>query len=140
MQEDKRGIHTVRDYKYHFVWMTKYHYQVLGGEVGQRCRELLRKIAISKEIIIHADSINRDHAHMMIGIPPQLLVSRAVQYLRRKSSRLLLSKSKVLRKRYWCQLWAGYWVASSVIVTDEVWKEYIENQQPPESDDDYNVV
>ena len=25
-------------------------------------------------------------------------------------------------------------------VTDDVWKEYIENQQAPEPDDDFNVV
>jgi putative transposase len=47
-----------------------------------------------------------------------------------------------LRKRYWGQhLWAqGYWVATSGNVTDEVWKRYIEEQKPPEPDDDFNVV
>ena len=34
------------------VWTTKYRYQVLGGDVGQRCRELLREIARSKEMVI----------------------------------------------------------------------------------------
>ena len=89
---------------------------------------------MSKEMIIYAGSINRDHIHMLIGIPPQLSVSRAVQYLKGKSSHKLLSEYKVLRKRYWGQhLWArGYWVASSGNVTDEVWKEYIKNQTPPE--------
>jgi len=142
MQEYKRGSHTVWDCKYHLVWTTKYRYQVLGGEVGQRCRELLREIAMSKEMIIYAGSINRDHVHMLIGIPPQLSVSRAVQYLKGKSSHMLLSEYKALRKRYWGQhLWArGYWVASSGNVTDEVWKEYIKNQQPPEPDDDFTVV
>ena len=82
MQEYKRGSHTVWDCKYHLVWTTKYRYQVLGGEVGLRCRELLREIAMSKEMIIYAGSINRDHVHMLIGIPPQLSVSRAVQYLK----------------------------------------------------------
>jgi len=38
-------------------------------------------------------------------------------------------------------LWArGYWVATSGNVTDEVWKEYIANQTPPEPDDDFKVV
>ena len=78
MQEYKRGSHTVWDCKYHLVWTTKYRYQVLGGEVGRRCRELLREIAMSKEMIVYAGSINRDHVHMLIGIPPQLSVSRAV--------------------------------------------------------------
>ena len=63
MENYKRGSHTVWDCKYHLVWTTKYRYQVLGGEVGQRCRELLREIAISKEMLIYAGSINRDHVH-----------------------------------------------------------------------------
>jgi putative transposase len=97
---------------------------------------------MSKEMVIYAGSINRDHVHMLIGIPPQISVSRAVQYLKGKSSHRLLSEYKALRKRYWGQpLWArGYWVASSGNVTDEVWKEYIKNQQPPEPDDDFTVV
>jgi len=142
MKDYKRGSHTVWDCKYHLVWTTKYRYQILGGDVGQRCRELLREIAMSKEMHIYAGSINRDHVYMLIGIPPQLSVSRAVQHLKGKSSHRLLTEYKVLRKRYWGQhLWArGYWVASSGNVTDEVWKEYIKNQQPPEPDDDFTVV
>lgn len=142
MENYKRGSHTVWGCKYHLVWTTKYRYQVLSGEVGQRCRELLREIAISKEMLIYAGSINRDHVHMLIGIPPQLLVSRAVQYLKGKSSHRLLSEYKQLKKRYWGQhLWArGYWVVTSGNVTDEVWKEYIENQKPPEPDDHFEVV
>ena len=108
MKDYKRGSHTVWDCKYHLVWTTKYRYQVLVGDVGQRCRELLREIAMSKEMHIYAGSINRDHVHMLIGIPPQLSVSRAVQYLKGKSSHRLLTEYKVLRKRYWGQhLWAG---------------------------------
>jgi hypothetical protein len=38
-------------------------------------------------------------------------------------------------------MWArGYWVATSGNVTDEVRKRYIEEQKPPEPDDDFNVV
>ena len=79
---------------------------------------------------------------LLISIPPQLSVSRAVQYLKGKSSHRLLSEYKALRKRYWGQhLWArAYWVASSGNVTDEVWKDYIKNQKPPEPDDDFTAV
>jgi putative transposase len=79
---------------------------------------------------------------MLIGIPPHISVSRAVQYLKGKSSHKLLSEFAGLRKRYWGQhLWGrGYWVSTSGNVTDEVWKRYIEEQKLPESDDDFNVV
>ena len=91
---------------------------------------------MSKEMVIYAGSINRDHVHLLIGIRPQLSVSRVVQYLKGMSEYI------ALRKRYWGQyLWArGWWVTSSGNVTDEVWKVYIKNQEPPEPDDDFTVV
>ena len=142
MEFYKSGSHTVWDCKYHIVWTTKYRYQVLGGDVGLRCRELIREISRSKEIVIHAGSVNRDHIHLLLSIPPNVSVSKAVQFLKGKSSHKLLSEFPTLRKRYWGQhLWArGYWVASSGNVTDEVWKEYIKYQKPPEPDDDFHVT
>jgi len=124
MQNYKSGGHTIWDCKYHLVRVTKYRYPVLDGDVGLRCRGLLREIARSKEMIIYVGSINRDHVHMLIEIPPNLSVSKAVQFLKGKSSYKMLGEFPQQRKRYWGQhLWVrGYWVASSGNVTDEVWK------------------
>lgn len=112
------------------------------GDVGLRARELLREISRSHEMSIHAGAINRDHVHMLLSIPPHLSVSRAVQYLKGKSSHKLLSEYQSLRKRYWGQhLWSrGYWAATSGNVTDEIWKKYIEDQKPEEPDDNFKVV
>ena len=66
MEAYRSGSHTVWDRKYHLVWTTKYRYDVLGGDVGGRCRELLREIARSKEMVIYAGSINRDHVHSVL--------------------------------------------------------------------------
>lgn len=142
MKDYKSASHSVWDCKYHLVWITKYRYPVLVGDVGERTRELLREIARSLEMTIYAGAINRDHVHMLISIPPYLSVSKAVQYLKGKSSHRLLSEFPGARKRYWGQhLWGrGYWVASSGNVTDEVWKKYIEDQKPEMPDDNFKVV
>jgi hypothetical protein len=34
--------HAVWEIKYHLVWITKYRYKVLRGEVAERARDLLR--------------------------------------------------------------------------------------------------
>ena len=81
------------------MWVTKYRHAVLGGDVGLRCRELLRETAIAHEMVVHAGSVNRDHVHMLVSIPPSLSVSRAVQYLKGRSSHKLLSEFGILRKR-----------------------------------------
>lgn len=115
---------------------------MLVGDIGQRTRELLREISRSMELVIYAGAINRDYVHMLIGIPPHISVSKAVQYLKGKSSHKLLSEFPSLKKRYWGQhLWGReYWVSSSGDVTDEVWKKYIEEQKPEDPDDNFHVV
>jgi putative transposase len=90
MEAYKRGSHTVWDCKYHVVRVTKYRFPVLGGDVGQRCRELLRETARGHEIVIHAGAVNRDHVHLLLSIPPSLSVSRAVQHLKGRTSHKLL--------------------------------------------------
>jgi REP-associated tyrosine transposase len=62
------------------VWVTKYRHPVLGGDVGNRCRELLRETARAHEMVVYAGAITRDHVHMLLSIPPNLSVRRAVQY------------------------------------------------------------
>ncbi len=93
-------------------------------------------------MVVQAGSINRDHVHMLVSIPPSLSVLRAVQHLKGRSSHKLLSEFGILRKCYWGQhLWArGYWVAMSGNVTGEMSVEYITNQTPPEPDDKFNVT
>ena len=142
MKDYKSGSHTIWDCKYYIVWVTKYCYDVLEGRVGVRCRELLRETSCHKEMHIYFGSVSRDHVHLLIGIPPKLSASRAVQFLKGKSSHKLLSEYAHLRKRYWGQhLWSrGYWVASSGNVTDEVWKKYIEEQKPNQPDDNFSVL
>lgn len=114
----------------------------LGGDVGLRCRKLLRVIARSKEMQLYAGSISWNRVHMLISISRQLEVSRALQYLKGKSSHPRFVGVSGPEEAYWGQhLWArGYLVASSGNVTDEVWKEYTKNQLPPKPDDDVEVV
>src|SRR5258706_4941552 len=98
MQTAKSGSHTIWDCKYHLVWITKYRYPVLVGDVGNRARALLREIARANEMTIYAGAINREHVHMLVSIPPNVSVSRAVQFLKGKSSHKLLREFAGLRK------------------------------------------
>ena len=103
-------------------------------------RELLREIARSNEMTIHAGAINRDHVHMLISRPNCLCRERFSISRGRLGTNCF--RNITLCKRYWGQhLWArGYWVASSAHVTDEVWMKYIEDQKPEEPDDHFQAV
>ena len=137
MAEYRRGAHTVYDIKYHFVWVTKYRYKVLRGEIAERARDIIRQVCMAREITILKGHVSKDHVHLFVSSPPSLSPARIMQYVKGKSSRVLQQEFPSLRKRYWGQhIWAwGYFCASSGTVTDEMIKAYIEQQSMPPADD-----
>ena len=141
MPEYRQGAHTVYDIKYHLVWVTKYRYRILRGEIAERARDLIRQICMAKEITIVKGHVSPDHVHLLVSAPPRMSVSQIMQHIKGRSSRMLQQEYGTLRKRYWGQhLWArGYFCASSGAVTEEMIKAYIEQQrQPP--DDGFTVA
>jgi len=52
MKDHRRSSHTVSSLTAHIVWVTKYRYPVLQGEVQKRCRELLIQICDSEDVRI----------------------------------------------------------------------------------------
>ena len=141
MAEYRKGAHTVYDIKYHIVWVTKYRYQILKGEIAFRLRELLRQGCEARGITIVKVNITKDHVHMLISCPTNIAPSQIVQYLKGRSSKLIQDEFKELKKRYWGQhLWArGYFCATVGSVTEETIKEYIENQEK-EADNIFKIT
>jgi putative transposase len=135
-KEYRHGARTIYDLKYHLVWVTKYRYQVLRGEIAVRARDLIRQVCMAREITILKGHVSRDHVHLLVSSPPKLSVSQMAQYIKGKSSHVLQSEYGELRKRYWGQhLWArGYFAASSGTVTDAMIRAYIEQQDVPPND------
>jgi putative transposase len=135
-KEYRKGSHTVYDIKYHLVWVTKYRYKVLRGDVAVRARDVIRQVCMTREITILKGHVSVDHVHLFVSAPPSLSVSLMVQYVKGKSSHVLQQEFSELRKRYWGQhLWArGYFCASSGSVTDAMIKAYIEQQDVPPND------
>ena len=137
MENYRTSSHSRYDFKYHFVWVTKYRKSVLTGAVGQRLRELVREVCRTNDIEILQGAVSRDHVHVLLSCPPNLSPSKIMQYIKGKSSRKLLQEFRHLQKQFWGRhLWAGgYFVASSGNVTDEAIIAYIKQQEGTEPDD-----
>ena len=127
MADYRRGSHTVYDIKYHIIWITKYRYQVLKGEIAKRLRELLKQGCEARGINILEGVVSKDHVHMLISCPTNISPSEIAQYLKGRSSRLIQDEFPELKKRYWGQhLWArGYFCATVGSVDKETIQNYI---------------
>lgn len=141
MADYRSGSHTVYDIEYHFVWVTKYRYPVLTGEVAQRARELIRQICMSRDITIVKGHVSKDHVHLLVSCPPMLSPAKVVQYLKGASSRKLQDEFPHLKKRYWGQhFWArGYFCATVGGVTEEQIRGYIEQHSEDNPDENFKV-
>ena len=58
------GSHTVYNIEYHFVWVTKYRYKVLTGDVALRVRYLVRQTGEIFEIKMLKEVVSKDHVHI----------------------------------------------------------------------------
>ncbi|QQK77648.1 IS200/IS605 family transposase [Salicibibacter cibarius] len=141
MDEYKRSSHAVYDIKYHIIWVTKYRYHVLRGDIAHRVRELIRQGCEARGITIVQGSVGKDHIHLLLSCPPSIAPSKILQYLKGRSSRLIQDEFPALKKRYWGQhLWArGYFCATVGNVTEEIIRNYIENHTSEKRNDIFRI-
>ena len=143
MKNYRKTSHSVYDIKFHFVWITKYRKPLLSGSIGTRLRDLIREICKTMDIEIIKGHVSKDHVHLFASVPPYHSVSQVMKRIKGKTSRRLLSESRILAKQCWGRhLWArGYFAASSGNVTDEVIAQYIEQQAIEERarDEDFTI-
>ena len=100
MKEQRQSGHTVSILLVHLVWVTKYRYPVLRGDIQKRCRELIIQICDSEDIQISSGVVSKDHVHMLIEYPPRISISDLVKRLKGRTSRLLQREYPALKKRY----------------------------------------
>lgn len=131
MTENRYGNHSVSRLTAHLVWVTKYRYHVLKGDIQIRCRELIIQICDAEDVKILKGVVSKEHVHMLIEYPPSKSVSDLVKRLKGRTSRRLQEEFPQLRKQYWGKhFWAiGYGAWSTGNVTEEAVKEYLEHHR-----------
>ena len=142
MERQRTSGHTVSDLSAHIVWSTKYRYKVLQGDIQKRCREILKQICDSEDIIILKGVVSKDHIHMHINYLPSKSISDLVKKLKGRSSRKLQQEFQELKKRYWGQhFWAiGYGCWSTGNITDKMVNDYLEHHRKPDDNNDENFI
>ena len=133
---NRHGSHSVTRLTVHLVWVTKYLYHVLKGDVQKRCRELLIQICDAEDITILKGAVSIDHVHMHIEYPPKSSVSDIMKRFKGRSSCLLQEEFPDLKKRYWGNhFWAiGYGAWSTGNVTEDMIQKYIAGHRDSPND------
>ena len=135
------GSHTAYNIEYHFVWVTKYRYHVLKGDVALKLRELVRQTCEAFELRILSGVVSKDHVHLLVSAPPTMAPSEIMRRIKGRSATKLFEEFPGLKKRYWGRhFWArGYFCVTSGQVTDEMIKNYLEHHFEAKGDDNFRT-
>ena len=130
MSDLKKLAHAVWQCKYHIIWCPKYRFKILKGALQRSVEEILQQLCDWKKLEVLEMSIQEDHVHMVLSIPPKFSVSEVVGFLRGKCAIKIFDKHLELKKRYWGRhFWAKGYCVSTVGLDEAKVRKYVKWQQ-----------
>ena len=128
--EVRAQSHVVFKLLYHIVWIPKYRRKVLVRGVAAYAEDAIKTVVVEEypDVILEEISVQQDHVHIVISIPPKYAISSVVGTIKRISSKKLRQKFEYLNKPR-IGMWSiGYFV-SSVGLDEGKIRKYVKFQQ-----------
>ena len=75
MSRYKKLYHVIYYHIYHIVWTPKYHYRVLKGVRKDLLDKDIQMLCEWKGAEVLELSIQHDHVHMVVSVPPRVSIS-----------------------------------------------------------------
>ncbi len=111
---------------YHLVYSTKNRIPWLQPAIENRVWEMIGGIARQHQILPIRIGGYDDHLHLLMGIPPTLAVSKAMQYLKGGSSKMIHELIPEFREFAWQDGYSVFTVSKSIVPSVI---KYIEHQR-----------
>jgi len=124
------GAHSKHRLMIHLVWIPKYRKRVLRGKLANRISELLHICAEANGWKVLELNVQPDHVHIVVQFVPTVAVSKMVQLLKGKSSKVIREEFPELEEVYWGDsFWAdGYFAETAGHCNIEAVLHYVKNQ------------
>ncbi len=118
------------------MWITKYRYKVLQGDIRLRIREIIRQVCSENRVEIIKGVLASDHVHMFVPVPPSLSVSDLMRKMKGRSSHKVQREFPQLKKRYWGRhFWGrGYFSTTNGAITEDIVLQYLESHSDKSTD------
>ena len=129
--EIRQSAHGAYHHQYHIVWIPKYRKRILKGDLKQFVEQRLRDVeTYHPEVEIEQYSIQVDHVHLIMVIPPKYAVSAIVGKIKANTSRAIRKEFEWLKKMYWRnEFWSPGFFSSTVGINEAIIKRYVEFQE-----------
>jgi len=134
MGKYRRLTHVVYKCDYHIVFTPKYRFRILTGEIAAAMEQDIKQVCNWKEVEIDEMSVQVDHVHMVVSIPPRLSVSDFMGILKGKTAmRIFKIHPNLKKKPYWGNhFWARGYFVNTVGINEEMIRRYVKFQEEEE--------
>ena len=130
MDDSESLSHTRWECKYHVVFIPKYRRKLVYGRIRKDLGHVFATLARQKECRIEKGSLQPDHVHMLISIPPKYSVAQVIGYIKGKSA-IYIARTYIDKKRNFTgeHFWARGYYVSTVGRDETMIRDYIERQE-----------
>ena len=129
--EVRLSAHGAYQHQYHVVWIPTYRRRILRGAIKLFVQEPLPQIQqYHPDVEVQQWSVQIDHIHMVLVIPPKYAVSSIVGKMKANVSRQLRLRYPELKRTYWgAVLWSPGFFSSTVGLNEAGIRRYVEHQE-----------
>ena len=134
MSRFRKLSHTLWHCQYHIVWMPKYRFRILTGNVATEVERCIRAFSEQKKCEVVELNVQVDHIHLLVMVPPKISVSDFVGILKGRTAIRVFNKFKELKNRpYWGNhFWARGYCVDTVGLDEEKIRAYVKYQEKRE--------
>ncbi len=131
MSRFRKLSQTIWHCQYHIVWVPKYRFKVLSGEVKEEVERCTRAFSEQQGGEIVELNIQVDHVHLLVMIPPKVSVSGFVGKVKGRTAIRVLNRFRKLKERpYWGNhFWARGYCVDTVGLDSDMIKKYVKYQE-----------
>ena len=138
MSRFKKLSHAIWHCQYHIVFVPKYRYRILQGKVAYEVERCIRLFSGQKSCEIQELSIQNDHVHLIVMIPPKVSVSDYLGIVKGRTAIRIFKQFKHLKQRpYWGNhFWAPGYCVDTIGLDEDKIRRYVQYQERKEKGED----
>ena len=135
MSRFRKLSHAIWHCQYHILWTPKYRLRILTGQVANGVNRCIRAFSEQKGCEVIELSIQIDHVHLIVLVPPKISISDFVGIVKGRTAIRVLNKFKNLKQKpYWGNhFWSRGYCVDTVGLDAEKILKYVKYQEEKES-------
>ena len=120
--------------QYHIVWVPKYRFRILTGNVAEEVENCIRAFSEQQGCEVVELNVQVDHVHLLGLVPPKVSISGYVGTLKGRTAIRVFSRFRKLKEKpYWGNhFWARGYCVDTVGLDTEMIRKYIKYQEGKE--------